>query len=1014
MDLEWLYNPEIFQVNRLKARAHFYSYGADEDFSYGIPGQNTFSLNGSWKFNYSQNAASRPAEFYLKDFDCKRWSDIRVPAHIQLEGHGKPQYVNVAYPWDGLDEIVPPQIPVDYNPVGSYVKYLHLGLFDKSGQDRIFLNFQGVEAAFYCWFNGHFVGYSEDSFTPAEFDITDYVVEGENKLAVEVYRFSTASWLEDQDFFRFSGIFRDVFIYTRPCVRILDFFAKPLLGKDNQGGEVKFCVEAISDKNGDFSVEVGLYDIFGASKIASDTAAFSLKAGESFKAEGSFDAGVVLPWSAEKPNLYLIMLVLKDANGNIIEKIPQRVGFRRFEIEDGIMKLNGKRILFKGVNRHEFSHVRGRAVSREDMLWDVLTMKRNNINSVRTSHYPNHTFFYDLCDEYGLYVIDETNLETHGTWSTAFNTGDTTYVVPSSKPEWKGAVLDRAASLFNRDKNHPSVLMWSLGNEADAGDNLREMYKYFKAQDDTRLVHYEGVWWSIPGYRDVSDIASKMYPKVKDVRKFLKENTDKPLILCEYSHAMGNSLGGFVKYQELLDEIPTYQGGFIWDYIDQSIMAKDSLGREFLGYGGSYGEFPHNGNFSGNGIVFADRTLTPKMQEVKGCYQNVTFDVNGEDVRIKNNYLFTDLGEFTFVARIFRNGILVSEGLSVISVAPGEEYFLKNIAPLPEDFVDGEYIFDFSLRTSRDEPWCNAGHEVASGQLIARKGDLNYQPTQKKIRIAKGIENIGVSGDGFSCYFSKVRGLVSYKIGDTELLNSAVVPNFWRAPVDNDLGNKNNAKLAAWKVAGLHAYALSDGLKIAESENSCELTYTYNLAVVNTTCEVKYTVFGGGEVKVDFKYNGKPGLPPLPDAGLLVPLRGECDKFKFYGFGPDENYCDRVSGARLGVYEYSVGITPYLKPQECGNRTGTRWTKVSSADGRGMFFFADEPYEFSATPYTPHELENAIYPIQLPASDKTVMKISKKQMGVGGDDSWGAPVLDEFMIDSAKDIEFSFYIKGLY
>ncbi|MCL2216874.1 MAG: DUF4981 domain-containing protein [Defluviitaleaceae bacterium] len=1004
---EWLYNPEIFQVNRLKARAFFYSYEEAEDFRYGFPGRNVLDLNGSWKFNYSQNANSRPAAFFKPEFDCKGWADIRVPAHIQMEGYGHPQYVNLAYPWDGFEELLPPEIPTDFNPVGSYAKYFE---FSKKENERTFINFQGIESAFYCWLNGNFVGYSEDSFTPAEFDITDYIVNGENKLAVEVYRYSTGSWLEGQDFFRFSGIFRDVSIYTRPCTRIEDFFIKPILKPDNESGEIKFTIEAVSESKEDFSVDIGLYDLSGSIRIAGTSFEVPAKDGGSMHSWGGFEAGLVNPWSAEKPNLYLIMLSLKDTNGNIIEKIPQRVGFRRFELDNGVMKLNGKRILFKGVNRHEFSHVRGRAISREDMLWDVLTMKQFNINAVRTSHYPNQAAFYDLCDEYGLYVIDETNLETHGTW--CLRPKGTTDIVPGSKTEWTAAVLDRASSLFNRDKNLTCVLIWSLGNESDAGDNLREMYKYFKSQDDTRLVHYESVWHTIPGYEDVSDMASRMYPTVKEVREYLSENPNKPFILCEYSHAMGNSCGGLSNYQELFDEFPAYQGGFIWDFIDQSILSKDSMGREFLGYGGSFGDFPNNGNFSGNGIVFADRTLSPKMQEVKVCYQNVDFDIVDSGVRIKNNYLFTDLDEFTFVARIMHNGALVSEGLSVISVPPGGEFVLKDIVPLPQNFVDGEYIFDFALRTNRDEIWSKAGFEVASGQLVTKKGDLKYQPIRKKIKIAKGLENIGVCGDGFYCYFSKLKGLVSYKIGSTELLQGSVVPNFWRASVDNDFGNKNNAKLAAWKVAGLHAYVT--GCEVKENADFCELTYNYNLAAVDTTCQVKYTVFGGGEVKVEFKFNGKPGLPPLPEAGLLLSLAGECDIFKFYGLGPEENYIDRAFGARLGVYEYSVGLTPYLRPQENANRTGTRWTKISSADGRGLLLFANEPFEFSATPFTPHELDNAMHPSQLPASNKTIVKISAKQMGVGGDDSWGAPVLPEFMINSGEDIEFAFYIKGVY
>ncbi|MCL2203412.1 MAG: DUF4981 domain-containing protein [Defluviitaleaceae bacterium] len=1010
-DPNWIYNPEIFQVNRLPARAHFHAYEGEDDLHhslYGTPGRNTLSLNGSWKFSYSENVAARCADFFRADFDCRGWKEIRVPAHIQMEGYGAPQYVNVAYPWDGHEECLPPEIPTHHNPVGSYVKYFDYG---KTAGKSVTLNFQGVESAFYVWLNGCFVGYSEDSFTPAEFDITPFVREGENKLAVEVYRYSTGSWLEDQDFFRFSGIFREVYIYTRPQVRIADFFIKPVLQPGNTQGEVQFSLDVICGEGGPYTLDIAL----AKPEVIRESVPFTAGEKGMVTLTGAFDAGEIKPWSAESPSLYLLLMTLKDKNGEIIEIVPYRIGFRRFELVDGVMMLNGRRILFKGVNRHEFSPTRGRAISTQEMIADVIQMKRHNINAVRTSHYPNAPAFYDLCDEFGLYVIDETNLETHGTWSEAYMGKDPAHVIPASKPEWTDAVLDRVNSLFNRDKNLACVLIWSLGNESDAGENLRKMYQFLKEKDDTRLVHYEGVWWAIPGYEDVSDITSKMYTKVGEIRSYLTQHPGKPFILCEYAHAMGNSCGALDKYQALLEEFPAYQGGFIWDFIDQAILTKTPSGKSFLGYGGSFGDFPHNGNFSGNGIMFADRTPSPKMQEVKGCYQNVSFRAEGTNLRVKNNYLFTDLKDFVFSVTVLRDGAYYSgdyfaEFGSVLHLPPGEERVLENVLRLPGDCPSGEYSFNFSLKSLGFAPWSEFAHEVASGQHVIKKGDTAHQPSQKRVKIAKGLENISVRGDGFSCYFSKKKGLVSYKTGGKELLRGPVVPNFWRAPVDNDLGNQNDAKLSAWKVAGLYAHTGEP--EISESEHSCVVTYIYQLPTVDTTCQVKYTVYGGGEVKIDFTYNGKPHLPPLPEAGFLLTLPGEYSKVKFYGMGPEENYRDRLTGARLGIYEYTAALTPYLRPQECGNRTGTRRVQLTAPCGGSLLTFADTPFEFSAIPYTPHELENAAYPCELPDTDKTVLRVSPKRMGVGGDDSWGAPVHEEFMLDSGEDISFSFYIKG--
>ncbi|MBE6843788.1 MAG: beta-galactosidase, partial [Ruminococcus sp.] len=553
--LEWLKNPEIFSVNREKAHS---------DHICTVNGQQLKqSLNGIWKFSYTEHPDNRPVDFYKTDFDVSGFDDITVPGHIQLQGYDKPQYVNTQYPWEGYEKLIPPQIPNERNPVGSYVNFFDvdkalLGL-------KTFISFQGVETAFYVWLNGKFVGFSEDSFTPSEFDITPYLKEKGNKLAVEVYRYSTASWLEDQDFWRFSGIFRDVYLYAVPEVYIRDMKVIADYDHENKKGFLTTELDIIGD--GDYSIKLKLTDKDGDSVFESDSANVTA------------DISDISPWSAEEPYLYTLTAEIIMANGKVILTAQTNIGFRTFELKDGIMCLNGKRIIFKGINRHEWNAERGRVITEEDMLWDIRFMKQNNINAVRTCHYPNNSRWYQLCDEYGIYLIDETNLESHGTWQ-KMGLCEPFSNVPASLPEWKGAVLDRARSMYERDKNHASVLIWSCGNESYCGDDIAEMADYFHSVDQTRLVHYEGVVWNRK-YDHITDMESRMYAKPHEVEEYLLKKSGKPYISCEYMHAMGNSLGGMKLYTDLEDKYMSYQGGFIWDFIDQALY-KDGV----LVYGG--------------------------------------------------------------------------------------------------------------------------------------------------------------------------------------------------------------------------------------------------------------------------------------------------------------------------------------------------------------------------------------------------------------------------------------------
>ena len=558
-NLDWLENPEIFRVNRIDAHSDHLYYEDKEHIKLKDNMPLRQYLNGKWKFSYAENPDKRIKDFYREDFNCGNFDEINVPGHIQLQGYDNLQYINTLYPWDGQEELRPPYVSKEYNPVGSYIKYFELK--DELKNKKIFISFQGVETAFYFWLNGKFIGYSEDSFTPSEFELTEYLKDGENKLAVEVYKRSSASWIEDQDFWRFSGIFRDVYLYATPKCHVQDLFVKQNLDDTYKNGQLNVNIKLDSLEK---------CTIKGYLKDKDEKLICEFKEVQG-KENVEFSKTIenVNSWSAENPYLYTLYIEVLDEENNLIEIIPQKIGFRRFELIDNIMHLNGKRIVFKGVNRHEFSCKTGRAISKEDMIWDIKFLKQNNINAVRTSHYPNQSYFYDLCDEYGIYLIDEANLESHGSWQ-KLGKCEPSWNVPGSLKEWRNVVVDRAESMLQRDKNHPSILIWSCGNESYAGENILEMTKYFHENDNTRLVHYEGVFWNRE-FNDISDIESRMYAKPNEIEDYLNSNPKKPYISCEYMHAMGNSCGGMNLYSELEDKYQMYQGGFIWDYIDQAI-----------------------------------------------------------------------------------------------------------------------------------------------------------------------------------------------------------------------------------------------------------------------------------------------------------------------------------------------------------------------------------------------------------------------------------------------------------
>ena len=992
--LSWLEDPEVFAVNRIPAHSdHTYFEKETEERPLRQ------CLNGSWLFSYAKNPSMRVERFYEDSYDCSGFDTIQVPGHLETQGYGRNQYINTMYPWDGEEFLRPPMVSKRNNPVGSYVKYFTLE--EQMKGKRTFISFQGVETAFYVWLNGTFIGYSEDSFTPAEFELTETLREGENKLAVEVYKRSSASWLEDQDFFRFSGIFRDVFLYSIPRVHVRDIFVKAGLTDSYQEGTLEIWAELIGDID-DVTIEASLRD--GDEKEIWNGNAEG-KEEVFFKASGL----AVLPWSAEEPRLYRLYLYVKNEEGQILEFIPQKVGFRRFEMKDRIMCLNGKRILFKGVNRHEFDPVRGRAITREDMLWDIRFMKQHNINAVRTSHYPNQTLWYELCDEYGIYLIDETNLESHGSWQ-KLGEVEPSWNVPGDRPEWKAAVLDRASSMFERDKNHPSVLIWSCGNESYAGTDIEAMSEYFHEKDDSRLVHYEGVFWNRK-YDHISDMESRMYAKPAEIEEYLENDPKKPYISCEYMHSMGNSTGGMKLYTDLEKKYPLYQGGFIWDYIDQSLYRVNELGERVLTYGGDHDERATDYEFCGNGIVYADRKASPKAQEVKALYADIKLEPDEKGVKIINDSLFVSTGRYVLAYRLLKEDRCLYEAETETDVAPESEAYVN--LTYPELPGTGEFIYEVSLRLKDDTLWAKAGHEISFGQYVKKTADKAEEKTCP-LEIIRGDVNIGVRGRGFTAMFSKAEGgIASLCYDGVEYITRTPKLTFWRALTDNDRGAKTGFDAAQWMTAGLF-YKLTD-VDVQEQKDQVCVTFEYLLPTVpQTKAYVSYRVTGDGKIHVHALYKGTDGLPEMPAFGMDMKLKARYDRVRYYGRGPEENYLDRREGARLGVYSYQAAdnLSAYLFPQECGNRMDVRWVEVTDADGQGLRFETEGvPFENSVLPCSAYELEAATHREELPKAHYSWVRILESQMGVGGDDSWGAPVHEEYRLSSDIDRNIKFTIQ---
>ncbi|SNY90216.1 beta-galactosidase [Cohaesibacter sp. ES.047] len=1013
--LDWLSDPEVFAVNRLDAVSDHIAFPEETSFK-NTSSPLRQSLSGQWRFHFAGKLEERPEDFHAEAFEPLGWDMIDVPGYMQLQGFGRNQYVNTQYPWDGVEQLRPPQVPTE-NLVGSYLCDFKYSA--RSQTARTILTFDGVESAFFVWLNGTFVGYSEDSFTPARFDVSDRLREGKNRLAVQVFQRSSASWIEDQDFWRLTGIFRDVWLEQQPALHLRDLFIKTDLTDDFASAEL--ALELLLDgAEPGAMIDLSLIDPSGE-PVAS-------LLGASVEPELCLSLPVNQPvlWSAENPALYDLEMTLRTPGGELSEVIHERVGFRRFEMVGKVMMLNGKRVVFNGINRHDFDARRGRAVTYAQMLWDVKFFKQHNINAVRTCHYPNQSVFYRLCDEYGLYVIDEANLESHGSWQKDGKC-DPEWVVPGDRPEWRDCVLDRAKSMLERDKNHPSILIWSCGNESYGGKNISEMADFYRERDPSRLVHYEGIFWD-RRYNGTSDMESHMYTKPQDVEAYLKDDPQKPFILCEYMHAMGNSCGGMHLYTDLVDKYDLYQGGFIWDYIDQAIAVGDDEHDHRLAYGGDLGDRPSDYEFCADGIVTAWRELTPKVQEVKGLYQPYVLTpqktLQNTGVLIRNKNLFASSEGLALVYWVLKDGEVIFKGETTQVVAAGATELVA--LELPEMNGSGEYVVQCSLILEEATIWAAAGHEIAFGEAVFEgtgEEEAREEEGREASELARPVPlkqihgdlNFGVETDRFKSLFSMVfGGLSSVKASGLEFIRRPPRLTFWRAMVDNDRGRHQGFEMAQWQTASLYHKRL--GYEVGEVDGEPTISYRFALPSLPVEPTVTYRVGQDGLIHVEAHYPGAENLPDLPIFGMQFTMDSRFDRFRFYGLGPDETYCDRMRGARLGIYEKSLreNFPAYLVPQESGNHMGVRWAEMLNADGAGLRFVSEEaPFEFGALPWGTMELESALRAEELPPVYRSVVTIAARQMGVGGDDSWGAPVHEPYRIASNEAMTLKFSLSPI-
>ena len=1017
-------NPAVLSINKELPHATFMAYS---DLAAAVKdikeeSQWFIGLNGKWKFNFVQGITNRIQDFYKTDLDLNKWVDIEVPSNMEMKGYGIPIYKNLEYEWaPGYTQQIP-TVDMENNSFGYYRKEFTL---PESWKGReIFIHFGAIKSAGYVWVNGKKVGLTKDSKTPAEFDLTPYVQTGNNTIAVEVIRWNDGSYLECQDFWRMSGITREVYLYSQPKVRIRDFFAKALLDDKYKDGVFSLELEMknhTSEKSNSI-IEFEILDEAGK-KVAEGKAPVTID-GNGKTSETKLEAVIknVKQWTAETPNLYTLLITAKDEKGNATEFTSLKIGFRTVEIKDGLLLVNGKRVLFKGVNMHEFSPINGQVITEELMMKDIEQMKKLNVNAMRTCHYPQPEQWYKLCDKYGLYLIDEANVESHAMGYNIQKGGTL-----GNNPEWLDAHMFRTKNAVERDKNHASVIIWSLGNEAGNGYNFYNTYLWTKKRDNTRPVQYEraGLEWN-------TDIFCPMYYRINDMEKYAQKYHDRPLIQCEYEHAMGNSEGNLKDYWDLIEKYPNLQGGFIWDWVDQGILKKDDKGNSYWAFGGDFGPkgTPSDGNFLINGVVLPDRSFKPHSFEVKKVYQNIGFtavDLAEGKYEIFNKFRFTNLDKYSFDWEIEANGKKIKSGkLEQISLEPEQKKIITIDVSDIKPKAGVEYFINFHAKVNTKDPFLPIGWEIASEQikLPIDKEKIPYDfDSAGKVNL-KEDESINLSAKNFSLTIDKKSGIItSYKYKDSELIKDGMGPrpNFWRAPSDNDYGWKMAKKCGEWKDASEMELKAEKASAKTNDDGSVTVEVEYQYPKVKATWKTHYTVFGNGIIKVNNQLVASDTtMPVIPRIGMKMQLPVQYENLEYYGRGPVENYIDRKYCANVGRYLSKVKdqYTPYVRPQENGHKTDARWLTLYNNNKCGLMIAADSLLEFTALNNPIEDFDAGIdkdlnfkHINDITPKNLVELNIDYKMMGLGGDDSWGATPHKQYTIyPSAKIFEYGFTI----
>jgi beta-galactosidase len=975
-------NPEIVEINKLAPHAeltHFTnrSFALEDDMS-----KSTWykSLNGTWKFNYVDTPEQRPQKFMQDGFNAKHWSNINVPSNWEIQGFGIPIYTNVVYPFPKN----PPYIDHSYNPVGSYLREFTIP--EKWSDKEIILSFGSISGAAYIWVNGKEVGFSKVSKTAAEFDITSYLKKGVNTLAVQVMRWHDGSYIEDQDFWRLSGIERDVMVYARPKTHIQDFFSKARLAKGNINGTLNVDVDLGGNIQDGHEVEIALIDNAGI--VLRDQIQKVKNSKVNFRTIRLDD---VKQWNTETPNLYSLLITLKDANGPI-DIVSQKIGFRSVEITKEGLLVNGQRIFVKGVNRHEHDPKTGHVISKESMLEDIRLMKLFNINTVRSSHYPNEPLWLKLCNEYGLFVIDEANIETHGMGAELQGTFNKS-VHPAYLPQWKEAHLDRARRVLERDKNHPSIIVWSMGNECGNGSNFQAIYDYMKGRDNTRPVQSEQA-----GEEANTDIVTPMYPTLDAMKSYANSSKKRPYIMCEYSHAMGNSNGNFKEYWDVIYGSKNMQGGCIWDWVDQGLEANDKYKGKYFAYGGDLGgqNMNHDENFCANGLVTSDRIPHPGLYEVKKVYQNVHFKNFNWSTGNFETTIQTLFTEYTFGYKLFKDGKVVVQG----EISKLGHIYLPNL-DLKEDYIIQLFAYQKSFDAMIPE-----GHEVAKEEFLLHSLDEKVQVSKTSESLRKSSNSIDFEKGDIKLSLNTQNGSVSqFTKNGVSYLSSMPEPYFWRAPNDNDFGHNFQLTSSSWRAAHLNK-----SLKGIQ-ETPGGIIVKYELHDVPATYTLTYSILENGELKVESTLEIlKDNVAELPRMGMRMILPKTYNQVEYYGRGPYENYQDRKTASFVGIYSDEVKnmfVDTYIRPQENGYRTDTKWVTLSDANGHTLKITGLQPLSFSALHYLSEDFDSGAtkmqrHPNDLAERNFTVLHIDLLQRGLGGDNSWGYKPHDTYRLLNKK------------